>query len=218
MHIDEVTLIKAVKERAHNPKRFVDLPDIGNKRHELPPPVSPAELSQAKQRLGFQLTGLLRSLYLQVGNGGFGLGYGLLAVNRNGARNAALNLVDWYLEEVNFVHPDYPPWPRFYITLCDWGDSIRSMMNAVDSAGAISRYRGNAYKEGPWENVMRREAASLHDWLENWLNDLPLFEQGQFLQRELPNAGPQETGFSSCQHCAVILIQFFDRVCDADLS
>jgi hypothetical protein len=179
MHMNEVALIKAVKERAHDPNRFVDLPDIVNKRHELPPPVAPAELSLAEQKLGFPLPGLLRSLYLQVGNGGFGPGYGLLAVNGYGARNASLNLVDWYLEGVNFVHPDYPAWPRFYITLCDWGDSIKSTMNAVDPAGVIFRYRGDAYKEGPWVNVMRMEAASLHDWLENWLNDLPLFEQGQ---------------------------------------
>jgi hypothetical protein len=180
MRIDEVALLNAINERAHDPKRFVDLPDVVNKTYELPPPVSPAELSHAEQRLGFQLPGLLRNMYLHVGNGGFGPGYGLLALNSNGAKNFHMNLVDWYLEGVNFSHPDYPAWPRFFITLCDWGDGINSTMSAADPAGAVFRCRGDMYEEGPWEKAMRIEAASLHEWLEDWLNDLPLFERAQF--------------------------------------
>jgi hypothetical protein len=181
MKMDEVTLLKAIKERANDPRRFVDLPNVINKKHELPPPVTPAELSQAEERLGFDLPELLRNLYLQVGDGGFGPGYGFLALNSNGAKKFPMNhLVDRYLDGIAFTHPDYPSWPRFFVTLCDWGDGIQSTMNAKDPAGAVMRCRGDAYVKGPWENVMRVEAASLHDWLEDWVNDLPLFERAQW--------------------------------------
>jgi hypothetical protein len=42
----------------------------------LPPPASPRELAQSEERIGFNLPPLLRSLYSEIANGGFGPGYG----------------------------------------------------------------------------------------------------------------------------------------------
>src|SRR4026207_99320 len=110
MKYKENILIEKIKERVEDPMRFVDLPDVINKAdfHKVHPPVSLDELELAEKRLGFQLPSLLRSLYLQIGNGGFGPGHGLLGLNDKGARNYHMNLVDWYLECVNHAHPDYP--------------------------------------------------------------------------------------------------------------
>jgi hypothetical protein len=41
------------------------------------PPVSPEVLAEAERRLGFPLSPLLRALYTQVGDGGYGPGRGL---------------------------------------------------------------------------------------------------------------------------------------------
>jgi hypothetical protein len=43
-------------------------------------PVTMEELAQAEEQLGFALPALLRRIYLEVGNGGFGPGYGLFAL------------------------------------------------------------------------------------------------------------------------------------------
>ena len=109
MSSDENALLKRMMERIRDPKRFVDLPDVINKRRELHPPVTPSGLDDAERRLGFRLPKLLGRLYLQVGNGGFGPDYGLLALNEHGARNYHLNLVDEYLVLINNATPDYPP-------------------------------------------------------------------------------------------------------------
>src|SRR5450755_3731848 len=44
-------------------------------------PVTREELAQAEAQLGFELPSLLRRVYLEAGNGGFGPGYGLFPLN-----------------------------------------------------------------------------------------------------------------------------------------
>jgi len=175
-YIEEL-LVERIRERVGDPIRFVDLPETTNKAfvHKVPPPVSLDELELAEQKLGFQLPSLLRALYSQVGNGGFGPGYGLIGLNSMGAKNFHVNLVDGYLAGINFVHPDYPPWPRQFITICNWGDSITSVLDWITSEGSVYRYNGDKYEQGPFEKVMTLESPSLQTWLEDWLNDHPLF-------------------------------------------
>ena len=172
-------LIAQLKIRISDPKRFVDMSFLGYGQHYSFAPVSPAELQDAQEKLGFQLPEFLRQLYAQVGNGGFGPGYGLLALNDKGAKNYHSNLVDWYLQSTTKAPPGYPPWPRFFVTICDWGDGITSLLNAADALGPIFRFRGDAYADGPWENVIKPEAPSMSVWLEEWLDNKPLFERGQ---------------------------------------
>ena len=174
---NETLLIKMLKKRIGDPKRFIDTPEAFP--YKIYPTVSLNELAQAEQRLGFQLPPLLGKLYLQVGNGGFGPGFGLLGLNNNGAKNYHMNLVDWYLEGINHMHPDYPPWPRQFITVCDWGDGIVSELDWTNPQGPIFRFNGDWYSDGPYEMVMRAEAPSLYSWLDDWLNDSPLFERGR---------------------------------------
>jgi hypothetical protein len=45
------------------------------------PPAGPAALADAEARLGFPLPDLLRQLYTEVGNGGYGPAFGLLPVS-----------------------------------------------------------------------------------------------------------------------------------------
>jgi hypothetical protein len=47
---------------------------------ELPPPATAAEIAKAEARLGFQLPPLLKNLYLEIANGGFGPSEGFLGV------------------------------------------------------------------------------------------------------------------------------------------
>jgi hypothetical protein len=177
MNPAQTLLIERIRERVKDPMRFVDMPEAINKTdfHKIPPPVSLDELKLAEKRLGFELPSLLRILYLQIGNGGFGPGYGLIGLNERGAKNYHANLVDAYLEGVNFSHPDYPSFPRQFITICDWGDSITSMLDWTLSQSPVFRFNGDKYDEGPFESFIKPESPSLRTWLEDWLNDRPLF-------------------------------------------
>jgi hypothetical protein len=178
MNYTETLLVEKIKERVRDPIHFVDELGVINKApfHKVPPPVSLDELELAEKKLGFQLPSLLRALYLQIGNGGFGPGYGLIGLNDMGAKNYHSNLVDGYLEGINFVHPDYPAWPRQFITICNWGDNITSILEWTMPQNPVYRFNGDKYNEGPYENAMKLESLSFQIWFEDWLSGRPLFK------------------------------------------
>jgi hypothetical protein len=178
MNHTERLLIEKIRERTQNPVKFVDMPDVSNKAefYKIPPPVSIHEMEVAEKKLGFTIPSLLRVLYLQIGNGGFGPGYGIFGLNDAGAKNYHKNLVDWYLEYTGFSHPDYPVFPRQFLTICDWGDNITSMVDWTISKSPVFRFNGDKYDEGAFEKVINPESPSLQIWLEDWVSDKSMFQ------------------------------------------
>lgn len=141
-------------------------------------PVTIEELAQAEVQLGFALPSFLRRLYLEVGNGGFGPGYGLYPLNSYdpsinslvteylGMRSMSQKDIDehWADEEVK---PSL--WPERALMLCDWGCNMYSCLDCSSPDLPIFRMDSN-------QNVMVEwavEASSLEEWLENWLDGKP---------------------------------------------
>lgn len=173
--MDEVEiLVHRLIEKSRTPGQATDLL-FGS--FKVYPPVSTNELENAEQKLGFQLPQILRTAYLQVGNGGFGPGYGLLALNRDGSPNFHMNLVDWYLECTRPSNSSV--WPREYIDVCNWGDGITSAVKWTDPGSPVYRCNGDQYEEGSFEQVMKMESPALKTWLENWLDGRPMFSLGR---------------------------------------
>lgn len=65
-------------------------------------PVKVEDTAQAEVQLGFELPSFLRRLYLEVGNGGFGPGYGLFPLNDQNP--SADSLVTAYLGMRSISH------------------------------------------------------------------------------------------------------------------
>jgi hypothetical protein len=76
--VDESELLPSLRERAER-----DLPGYG----AMCPPISEADLRDSEDSLGFRLPGFVRRLYTEVGNGGFGPGYGGVLGLAGGASN-----------------------------------------------------------------------------------------------------------------------------------
>jgi hypothetical protein len=173
------TLIERLKERAADPHRAFDmLPYVvtvpaGASLYRRYPPVTKAELRAAEARLGFAFPPLFRRVYLEVGNGGFGPGYGLLGLTDRGPQLYDKNLVDWYIVLTTTIPAEHPQWPRQYITLCDWGCNITSVLDWTNPQGPILRHRGDRGTD----NVLVPEASSLQKWLEDWLEDKVAFDK-----------------------------------------
>jgi hypothetical protein len=108
-------------------------------------------------------------LYLQVGDGGFGPGYGLNALG-GGSGSYERDLVDFYVKVVinDPPPPPYRPWPKQFLFLADWGCGIWSLLNWQD--GAVYRFNGDRYDADnqPWESQIVPEAPSLEAWFEDW--------------------------------------------------
>src|SRR3712207_2542113 len=79
---------------------------------DIPAPATLEEIEAAEQKLGFKLPELLRELYLEVGNGGFGPSYGLLGVGSSGWTDDQGDTVETLSLGVEDPHdPDEYTWP-----------------------------------------------------------------------------------------------------------
>jgi len=136
------------------------------------PPVTPKELEAAERVLGFSLPPLLRTLYLQVGNGGFGPGYGLLRLNRRNPRNQFEESAVSLYQVFSGGDPEYPEWrwPAGLLPICDWGCALRSCVDCTGDRAPVLRVDPEALADGD-QDAFQPEADSLYDWLEAWVED-----------------------------------------------
>lgn len=142
-------------------------------------PVTEEELAQAETQLGFPLPRLLRRIYLEVGNGGFGPGYGLLPLNElppNVGPDTASLVAEYQgmrafsqqdIEEY-FAEDEEKPtlWPEHVLILCDWGCNIYSCLDCSPPELPIFRMDSNENFLVEWA----LEAPSLQQWLERWID------------------------------------------------
>lgn len=142
--------------------------------------VTVEEVAQAEMQLGFELPSFLRRVYLEVGNGGFGPGYGLFPLNTH--HPATDSLVTAYLSmrsmsqkdiDEHWANEEVKPslWPERVLMLCDWGCNMYSSLDCASADLLIYRMDSNM-------NFMVEcaiEAPSLQHWLEAWLEGKPLF-------------------------------------------
>lgn len=142
-------------------------------------PVTEEELVQAETQLGFVLPSFLRRIYHEVGNGGFGPGYGLLPLGEipPNAVHDTTSLVAGYREMRSFSQKDIDEyfaeeeekpalWPERVLILCDWGCNICSCLDCSSPELPIFRMDSNENFLVEWAI----EAPSLHQWLEEWID------------------------------------------------
>jgi hypothetical protein len=82
--MDDASLVAALVARTVGSGDNVDLAQMLATSGELPAarlPVSHEAVTAVERRLGFALPSLLRRIYLEVANGGFGPGYGLVGLS-----------------------------------------------------------------------------------------------------------------------------------------
>ena len=169
----ENTLIERLKEIIRTGRHATG--EYTRHRQRNVSPATVEALAQAERQLGFALPSFLRRVYLEVGNGGFGPGYGLLPLNDlpptgnpdttslvaeyQGMRSMSQKDIDehWADEEEKPVL-----WPERVLLLCDWGCNIYSCLDCSSSDLPIFRMDSNVNFMIEWA----LEASSLQQWLE----------------------------------------------------
>ena len=91
--------------------------------------------------MGLRLPRLLRQVYEQVGNGGFGPGYGLFGLPTS-AGDEKESAVGRY-RMLHRLQTD-PPWPLGLLPLCDWGVRHR-LLPGLFAPGRAGRPAGPRY-------------------------------------------------------------------------
>ena len=146
-----------------------------------PRPVAAEVLQSVERALGFEFPDLLRAIYLEVGNGGFGPAYGIVGM-KEGAKRGGRTLEAVYrdlagLEKENSAWR----WPERLLPLADYGCGMWSCVDCAyqklpmilwDPNNLASELDG-AEARLNWSNAFWDQGRSLRTWLEGWLADEP---------------------------------------------
>ncbi|MFI6737859.1 SMI1/KNR4 family protein [Nonomuraea sp. NPDC050451] len=131
----------------------------------LPPPAPATAVAEAEEAIGHPLPPLLRRLYLEVANGGFGPGGGLLGVPDASGPRPGTDIVEChelFTAAPRQLVPDGMVW------LCDWGSTIWSLADCRDPAGPMWVWDPVAPGEAPGAPLLPQHL-SFAEWLTAWL-------------------------------------------------
>lgn len=145
----------------------------------LPPPADAASLARAEARLGFPLPPFTRRIYLEVADGGFGPGDGLLSITQ---------VVNTYAELRNETPgPPGTEWPEGLVPL--EGDEAAftcverttGRVVAYDAEELLEHWDPDHPNEADgkrgWNKCFREIAPSIESWLDTWLGTPTVSEQ-----------------------------------------
>jgi hypothetical protein len=168
-------LIARIRARADDPRTRTDNADIAPRPWF--PAVSASELAGCERRLGFRLPAFLADVYQQVGNGGFGPGYGLIGLPGGFAHDEGKSIVEMY--ESYFIASAEDPswqWPNALVPICDWGCAIFSCVDC--DVGAIITFDPGEQPEGaPITLAFAQSHSSVAAWFEDWVNGIKLWDK-----------------------------------------
>lgn len=134
----------------------------------------------AEAQLGFAIPELLKSIYLNVANGGFGPGYGIIGVT--GGHSSDLGtLVETYNEVTRGAGYLGLKWNPRLLPFCGWGDNIFSCVDCSNPGNPIFRSD---------ECEARPVNYGLEDFFEMWLDGRDLVSQGATSRRTVQLTNP----------------------------
>jgi hypothetical protein len=130
------------------------------------PPASSAAVEEAEVAVGHPLPPLLRRLYLEVSNGGFGPGYGILGLRGGHSEPPDGTAMDRYLawrdaKRSLVSSPELFP-------VCDWGCAILSLVDCSDGQAQMWGFDPNPVED--LDQAVFAEGMTFTEWLGQWVD------------------------------------------------
>ncbi|MEO1498210.1 MAG: SMI1/KNR4 family protein [Planctomycetota bacterium] len=133
----------------------------------------PDHVCFVEAKLGFELPPLLRQVYLYIGDGGNGPGYGTLPLAAFAGESLTFLEVygDWIAGE---SLGDQWTWDRYLLPLTDWGCGLYECLDSSEADGPVYRFDWTAADDGDeTKEHLDPTHESLTAYFESWLQGLP---------------------------------------------
>ncbi len=140
-------------------------------------PAIPLDVENDEKRLGLALPPLMKRLYTEIGNGGFGPGYGLIGLT-NGVPDDLGKTAPTIYEQFRGGYPSEPEWawPDRLLPICNWGCAILSCVDCADADFRMRIFDPNAHGEGDWSDAFFEESESFDSWIGAWASGIDLWD------------------------------------------
>ena len=167
--MNEDQLIEAIRERAARPELRNDFAHLFTA--ELSAPATTAAVDEAERAIGYALHPFHRRLLTEVGNGGFGPGYGLI-----GLPGGAPGVDGHFLVEFSrllLLEPGASSLPGPIVVLCDWGCGVWACIDC--ETGAVLTIA---------EDGLKDSGQTICAWFEDWVSGAVLWRRVFAMRQE----------------------------------
>lgn len=168
-------LIGRLKVRATDPMPATDDDQHPGKAF----PVAPSRLVEStEKKLGFRLPELLRRIYSEVGNGGFGPFYGFVGLDGGATLGEGKTLVAIYKGLRNLKSENWLwKWPDRLLPICSFGCGCWVCVDCKDPGLPLFLFDPNNLQEDlegneakvNWANAFWNMGELFPKWLDGWL-------------------------------------------------
>ncbi len=139
---------------------------------EIAMPATEEQLGQSEKQLGFGIPPLLRRIYTEVGNGGFGPGYGLIGCLGGYRDDRGDTIVEAYLGRSR-RDPEDPEWrwPEKLVPLFSWGGACYTCGDFNLECSPLLEFYPHQYKRGSsLSAAFRPHGEALQEFLARWIS------------------------------------------------
>jgi hypothetical protein len=138
-------------------------------------PADPVEIANDEKRLGFALPPLLKRLYTEIGNGGFGPGYGLIGLTNGVPDDLGKTAPETYglIRGTSRDDPSWK-WPEGLLPICHWGCAILSCIDCTDPNFRMRIFDPNVH-DGDWDACFFDESDGFDIWIREWASGVDLW-------------------------------------------
>ncbi|MGW2831624.1 hypothetical protein [Streptomyces sp. NPDC001286] len=146
---------------------IIDRVRVFAQEHRLPPPAPAEAVAELEAIIGWPMPNLLRRLYLEVANGGFGPSGRVLSLTDTG---------QWYSDEESLLQlarafgpaePEPPHPPRQTVPLLTLGCAVWRFVDFSTPEGRMWGWEPNARCE---QHCLFPERFTLAQWMTDWLD------------------------------------------------
>ena len=135
-------IVELVRARAANPGTIHDMAQGLSPAPKIYPPASVDDMAAAEGRLGFGLPALLKRIYIEIGNGGFGPGYGIIGITGGYDGWTGGDVLSLYAGYRENPPGGMPEWSEKTLPVCTWGCDIYSCVDCSKPEAPVLVYGG----------------------------------------------------------------------------
>ncbi|TSD87110.1 SMI1/KNR4 family protein [Mycobacterium sp. KBS0706] len=152
------------------------IPDLDRSAPARLQPADPHDVADDERQLGFPLPPLLKRIYSELANGGFGPGYGLIGLT-NGIPDDTGKTGPAIYRMFRDGDPEDPrwTWPEGLLPICHWGCAILSCIDCADPNFRMRIFDPNEHRDEDWADAFFEESPSFEEWIGAWASGVDLW-------------------------------------------
>ncbi|MGY4509246.1 SMI1/KNR4 family protein [Bradyrhizobium sp. USDA 3650] len=147
--------------------------DLGRPPHAGLMPGKPGDIDSDEKHFRFGLPSLLKRIYAEIGNGGFGPGYGLIGLTNGVPDDTGKTAVAIY--DVFRSAPELG-WPDALLPICHWGCAIYSCIDCLAPDFPMRIFDPDAQDGDDWSAAFFEESRGFEDWIRSWASGVDLWD------------------------------------------